>query len=68
MRIETRVILTNEELATIKEAFHILDDFRLKGSKVNDPMQIIHSHADSACSDLDEFIYYYEEEYCEDEE
>ena len=63
MKIEQRVILSEEELATISKAFEILEDYRFNLERVNDPNNEIKETASDACNRIDDFLCAYDEVY-----
>ena len=63
MKIEKRVILSEEELEAINKAFEILEDYRINLERVNDPNDEIKETASDACNRIDVFLCAYAEVY-----
>ena len=63
MKIESRVILTKEELETINNAWEILTDFRDESIRVSDPLENLRTTAEQASNAVDMFLCAYSEIY-----
>ena len=63
MKIESRVLLTEQELATINSALEILGDFSANGIRVDDPKEDLREEASKAYDAIDSFLCEYSQEY-----
>ena len=63
MKIESRVILSKEELETISNAWEILCDFHAEIIRVSDPMENLRTTAEQAYNSIDTFLGAYEDVY-----
>lgn len=63
MKIESRVILSKEDLETINNAFEILEDFHANSIRVSDPLELLRTNAQIAYQAIDNFLLEYSEQY-----
>ena len=63
MKIESRVILSKEDLETISKAWEILCDFHSESIRVLDPMENLRTAAEEAYHSIDIFLGAYEDVY-----
>lgn len=63
MQIESRVILSKEDLETISNAWEILCDFYAESIRVSDPMENLRTAALQAHNSIDTFLGAYEDVY-----
>lgn len=63
MKIESRVILSKEDLETINNAFEILEDFHANSIRVSDPLELLRMNAQTAYQAIDNFLLEYSEQY-----
>ena len=63
MKIESRVILSKEDLETLSGAWEILCDFYADSVRVSDPMENLRTAAEQAYNSIDTFLSAYEDVY-----
>ena len=63
MKIESRVILSKEDLETISSAWEVLCDFHAESVRVSDPSENLRTTAEQAYNAIDAFLGAYEEVY-----
>lgn len=63
MKIENRVILTEEELAILNRAYEILSDYVAECIRVDDSQIGLKDKATDACACVDDFVCEYAEVY-----